>query len=79
MVGYYWILPRCAWKTGPSSAEDDFPLSLWIELGNTTDPSKADFAKLFSADAEGFEGSASSSSADNNGDNDDSASNDDDD
>lgn len=67
----YAILANCAWwwdttgyfpgvpgKYGPSSAEDDFPISLWIDLGNTTSPSEFDFASLFSADAEGFESSA---------------------
>ncbi|KAJ5911341.1 uncharacterized protein N7473_000644 [Penicillium subrubescens] len=66
----YAILANCAWwwdttgyfpgepgKPGPSSAEDDFPISLWVDLGSTTSPSKADFAKLFSADEEGFDSS----------------------
>jgi hypothetical protein len=71
----YAILANCAWwwdttgyfpgvpgKPGPSSAEDDFPISLWVDLGSTTSPSKADFAKLFSADEEGFDSSATTTS-----------------
>ncbi|OKO93925.1 hypothetical protein PENSUB_12204 [Penicillium subrubescens] len=53
-TGYF---PGEPGKPGPSSAEDDFPISLWVDLGSTTSPSKADFAKLFSADEEGFDSS----------------------
>ncbi|KAJ5577638.1 uncharacterized protein N7459_006602 [Penicillium hispanicum] len=70
----YAILANCAWwwdttgyfpgvpgKAGPSSTDDDFPIALWIDLGNTTSPSKADFASLFSVDSEGFENSTTTS------------------
>lgn len=52
-TGYFPGVPN---KKNPTTADnDDFPISLWIDLGNTTTPEKADFAKLFAADAKGFE------------------------
>lgn len=39
---------------GSQHNENSFPMSLWIDLGNTTTPQDADFESLFNAQLQGL-------------------------